>query len=133
MFLCILSCIVIFFEGFLFLAKFCCTVTFSAGGLFVAIRFPAVYVALFWHGFTHMAGHDWLVRYDGMRAQVHLLEDGSLRFFSRNSKDSSGELPDVIPVMKVLIILKSCNITTILIGVQCCPIKGTTPFHDKKY
>ncbi|CAN0327185.1 unnamed protein product, partial [Ectocarpus sp. 13 AM-2016] len=27
-------------------------------------------------------------------------EDGSLRFFSRNSKDSSSELPDLIPVMK---------------------------------
>lgn len=40
-------------------------------------------------------------RYDGMRAQIHLLPDGSLKFFSRNSKDSTPELPDLIPVMKV--------------------------------
>ncbi|CAM9496229.1 unnamed protein product [Ectocarpus sp. 12 AP-2014] len=39
-------------------------------------------------------------KYDGVRAQVHHKEDGSLRFFSRNSKDSSSELPDLIPVMK---------------------------------
>lgn len=41
------------------------------------------------------------LRYDGVRAQVHLMADGSLRFFSRSSKDSSSELPDLIPVMKV--------------------------------
>eukprot|EP00904_Undaria_pinnatifida_P000403 jgi/Undpi1/10363/HiC_scaffold_29.g12813.m1 len=39
-------------------------------------------------------------KYDGVRAQVHLKADGSLRFFSRSSKDSSSELPDLIPVMK---------------------------------
>ncbi|CAM9132058.1 unnamed protein product [Laminaria digitata] len=39
-------------------------------------------------------------KYDGVRAQVHLMADGSLRFFSRSSKDSSSELPDLIPVMK---------------------------------
>ncbi|CAM9280977.1 unnamed protein product [Discosporangium mesarthrocarpum] len=39
-------------------------------------------------------------KYDGVRAQVHLLPDGNLRFFSRNSKDSSSELPDLVPVMK---------------------------------
>lgn len=42
-----------------------------------------------------------VTRYDGVRAQVHLMPDGSLRFFSRSSKDSSSELPDLIPVMKV--------------------------------
>lgn len=41
------------------------------------------------------------VRYDGVRAQVHLMADGALRFFSRSSKDSSSELPDLIPVMEV--------------------------------
>ena len=34
------------------------------------------------------------------------MADGSLRFFSRSSKDSSSELPDLIPVMKVP---KSCK------------------------
>lgn len=38
-----------------------------------------------------------------MRAQVHLMPDGSLRFFSRNSKESTSELPDLVPVMKVCV------------------------------
>jgi DNA ligase-1 len=28
-------------------------------------------------------------KYDGERAQVHLLEDGSVKIFSRNSEDNS--------------------------------------------
>lgn len=51
-------------------------------------------------------------RYDGVRAQIHLLPDGTLRFFSRNSKDSSSELPDLIPVMQVRRLLhmsKTCR------------------------
>lgn len=52
--------------------------------------------------FAHHAGIALcFLRYDGVRAQVHLKADGSLRFFSRSSKDSSSELPDLIPVMKV--------------------------------
>lgn len=48
-------------------------------------------------------------RYDGVRAQVHLKPDGSLRFFSRSSKDSSAELPDLIPVMKVRRRVQHCR------------------------
>jgi DNA ligase-1 len=34
-------------------------------------------------------------KYDGERAQVHLLEDGTVSVFSRNSEDMSKKYPDL--------------------------------------
>lgn len=39
-------------------------------------------------------------KYDGERAQVHRLEDGKLRVFSRNSEDMSVKYPDLVDQMK---------------------------------
>lgn len=35
-------------------------------------------------------------KYDGERAQVHLLENGKLAVFSRNSEDMSAKYPDLV-------------------------------------
>ena len=39
-------------------------------------------------------------KYDGERAQVHLLDDGSVKVFSRNSLDDSEKYPDLLSNMK---------------------------------
>ncbi|EGV64198.1 ATP-dependent DNA ligase Cdc17 [Yamadazyma tenuis] len=39
-------------------------------------------------------------KYDGERAQVHLLSDGSVRIYSRNSEDMSQRYPDLIAIIK---------------------------------
>jgi DNA ligase-1 len=35
-------------------------------------------------------------KYDGERAQIHKLEDGSMRIYSRNSENMSTKYPDIM-------------------------------------
>lgn len=39
-------------------------------------------------------------KYDGERAQVHILSDGSVRIYSRNSEDMSERYPDLVSIVK---------------------------------
>ena len=39
-------------------------------------------------------------KYDGIRAQIHILKDGSARVFSRNCEDRASSFPDVIAALK---------------------------------
>jgi DNA ligase-1 len=39
-------------------------------------------------------------RYDGQRAQIHLLPDQSVRIFSRNGEDNTSKFPDVADIVR---------------------------------
>lgn len=61
-------------------------------------------------------------RYDGQRAQIHKLADGSIRVFSRQMKESTSRFPDLISIIKEL-----CNpaFATFILDTEvmfCTPI-----------
>lgn len=55
-------------------------------------------------------------KYDGERAQIHLLEDGSLKIFSRNSEDHTGKFPELVPVIQEAI--RESGVTSCIIDSE---------------
>ncbi len=39
-------------------------------------------------------------KYDGTRAQIHLLSDNSVKVFSRNCEDKTASMPDVVAAIQ---------------------------------
>ena len=56
-------------------------------------------------------------KYDGERAQIHLLPDGTIRIFSRNSEDHTGKYPDIIESLPTAIRDRS-SVTSFIIDCE---------------
>ena len=61
-------------------------------------------------------------KYDGERAQVHLLPDGSVKIFSRNSEDNSEKYPDLKDVVK-----RARNV-----GLESCVLDAEVVAYDRE-
>jgi DNA ligase-1 len=60
-------------------------------------------------------------KYDGERAQVHLLSDGSVKIFSRNSEDNSLKYPDLMDVIR----------RARVAGIESCVIDAEVVAYDR--
>ncbi|TPX42474.1 hypothetical protein SeMB42_g05004 [Synchytrium endobioticum] len=58
-------------------------------------------------------------KYDGERAQIHKLEDGSTRIFSRNSENLSGKYPDIMD--RLPNIGKPGTVTSFVLDAEAVP------------
>lgn len=61
-------------------------------------------------------------KYDGERAQVHLLPDGTVKIFSRNSEDNSEKYPDLKDVVK-----RARNV-----GLESCVLDAEVVAYDRE-
>ena len=57
-------------------------------------------------------------KYDGERAQVHLLEDGSIKIFSRNQEDNTPKFPDIVSKFKNYLNNVDGKITSVVIDCE---------------
>ena len=57
-------------------------------------------------------------KYDGTRAQIHILPDKSVRIFSRNSEEMTGMYPDLVALMKENIGVQDCIVDCEVVAVD---------------
>ncbi|XP_074284712.1 DNA ligase 6 isoform X2 [Silene latifolia] len=59
-------------------------------------------------------------KYDGQRAQIHKLDDGSVRIFSRNGDETSKRFPDVVHIIQELCKLSAVSfiLDTEVVGID---------------
>merc|ERR1719369_2620552 len=61
-------------------------------------------------------------KYDGERAQIHLLDDGNIHIFSRNQEDNTSKFPDIIQRFK------NCKLDT----VKTCVLDSESVAWDRE-
>lgn len=66
-------------------------------------------------------------KYDGERAQIHLLPDGSMRIYSRNSENNTSKYPDLIKMFPTVYDTDStdsfiidCEVCISALSFACC-------------
>ena len=62
-------------------------------------------------------------KYDGERAQIHLLADGSVKIFSRNSEDNSTKYPDIAALIPRA---KRAHITSAILDAEAVAVDQKT-------
>lgn len=67
-------------------------------------------------------------KYDGERAQVHFLEGGAIKIFSRNSEDMSVKYPDIVSQLPAVRIASHSTWTGADVVTGQCIKEGTTSF-----
>ena len=57
-------------------------------------------------------------KYDGTRAQIHILRDGTVRIFSRNNEETTGMYPDLVALMRENLVLEDCVLDCEVVAVD---------------
>jgi len=62
-------------------------------------------------------------KYDGERAQVHLLENGEVKIYSRNSEDNTTKYPDIVQTVKAAV---NPGVTSLVLDCEAVAVEHLT-------
>lgn len=71
-------------------------------------------------------------KYDGERAQIHKLPDGSIKIFSRNSEDNTSKYPDLIKTLHEVVFLVAFHPQNISPDVETCILDSECVAWDRE-